>query len=370
MDIPLSNDRFRFWLEKPQLGNSHREEAPDVPVLPRECREGRSSYRAPFSFTFCFQGRYDNHPRSFTKRVGLLPIMVKSSKCHLRRMTCAQLVQAGEEANETGGYFICNGNERLVRLLVQNRRHHIFALRRSPYTRRGRNFTSAACTVRCVRSDESSLTTRCHYLADGSVTFALPLRRTEYFVPAGVLLRALAEVSDRELYSRLAASAGPDAGHAAFVADRAEILLQQVAKENLNTPMQALEYLGRAFRVALRSPAYLPDHEVGSQLVRDHFLVHLSSLQEKYDFAVEMISKLYALANNQCCEDNVDSLAQHELLLPGHALLKLLKEQLEVYLEMFAAAVGMGGELTCQNKLCSQMYVFTTNARLRRFGGT
>ena len=30
---------------------------------------------------------------------------------------------------------------------------------------------------RCVRPDESSLTNRCHYLADGTVVFALTIRR-------------------------------------------------------------------------------------------------------------------------------------------------------------------------------------------------
>lgn len=33
--------------------------------------------------------------------------------------------------------------------------------------------------------------------------------------------------------------------------------------------------------------------------------------------------------NRQCCEDNPDALTHHELLLPGHLLLKFLKEKLE-----------------------------------------
>lgn len=38
-------------------------------------------------------------------------------------------------------------------------------------------------------------------------------------------------------------------------------------------------------------------------------------------------------ANGQCCEDNPDALNMHELLLPGHLLLKFMKEQLENCLE-------------------------------------
>ena len=35
-----------------------------------------------------------------------------------------------EESTEFGGYFICNGIERIIRMLVQQRRHYIMALRR------------------------------------------------------------------------------------------------------------------------------------------------------------------------------------------------------------------------------------------------
>ena len=42
---------------------------------------------------------------------------------------------------------------------------------------------------RCVRPDQSSATVRCHYLTDGTVNFAFTMRRAEYFIPAGVLLK-------------------------------------------------------------------------------------------------------------------------------------------------------------------------------------
>ena len=51
-------------------------------------------------------------------RLGHLPIMVKSKKCHLRKKSCAELVAAKEESLEMGGYFICNGIERIIRILI------------------------------------------------------------------------------------------------------------------------------------------------------------------------------------------------------------------------------------------------------------
>ena len=49
---------------------------------------------------------------------------------------------------EVGGYFICNGLERIIRMLIQQRRHYVMALRRSAYHKRGSDFTDAATLFR------------------------------------------------------------------------------------------------------------------------------------------------------------------------------------------------------------------------------
>jgi DNA-directed RNA polymerase I subunit RPA2 len=56
--------------------------------------------------------------QSISRRMGSLPIMVKSSACYLKGMSRAQLVAAKEESTEFGGYFICNGIERIIRMLI------------------------------------------------------------------------------------------------------------------------------------------------------------------------------------------------------------------------------------------------------------
>ena len=61
----------------------------------------------------------------------------------------SQLVELQEEGTEFGGYFIVNGIERVVRMLIQPRRHYILASRRSAYRKRGSSYTDAATVVRC-----------------------------------------------------------------------------------------------------------------------------------------------------------------------------------------------------------------------------
>jgi hypothetical protein len=254
---------------------------------------------------------------------------------------CSAGAPLQEESNEFGGTFICNGIERIIRMLVQQRRHYIMALRRGAYHKRGPAFTEMATLIRwgplagrrlwqrgdrtrrrcsssslwflrlrhrpstfspglprsCVRPDESSMTNRCHYLVDGSCVFALTIRRagegpaqprlpashvppfasqpagikiaraalerslravatlfiptyipsrlptripppppaSEYFIPAGILLKCFLEVSDREMYDKLVGSVAPGTAHAAFVAERAELLLRQAKQFGLHT---------------------------------------------------------------------------------------------------------------------------------------
>lgn len=44
--------------------------------------------------------------------------------------------------------------------------------------------------------------------------------------------------------------------------------------------------------------------------------------------------------NGQCCEDNPDALTHHELLLPGHLLLKFFKEKLDDCLAVLADTIN------------------------------
>lgn len=55
--------------------------------------------------------------------------------------------------------------------------------------------------------------------------------------------------------------------------------------------------------------------------------------------------------DGQCCEDNPDALTHHELLLPGHLLLKVLKEKLEDCLEALRESIRRKLEQTPETNL-------------------
>lgn len=43
---------------------------------------------------------------------------------------------------------------------------------------------------------------------------------------------------------------------------------------------------------------------------------------------VQMVGKLFALVDERCCPDNPDAATSHEVLLPGHLLMRFLREKL------------------------------------------
>ncbi|PSC76790.1 DNA-directed RNA polymerase I subunit 2 isoform X1 [Micractinium conductrix] len=344
IDHPHAKTRHRFWFKNPAVSRPIRDDAGsmaaggDQRLFPRECREAGTTYKAAFQCDLVYQVEGLPEQR-IPKRLGSLPIMLKSRACYLRNLSRRELVARKEESNEFGGTFVCNGIERIIRMLVQNRRHYIMALRRGAYHKRGPAFTEMATLIRCVRPDESSLTNRCHYLIDGSAVFAITIRRAEYFIPAGILLKCFLEVTDRELYDKLVQAVKANEAHCGFVAERVELLLRQASNLGLHTRAACVEYLGNLFRSALDAPPRKTDFQVGEQLLRELLFIHLEAPADKLALAVQMLLKLFALADRQCGEDNPDAPTHHEVLLPGHLLLKFLREQLETALDAFRQQV-------------------------------
>lgn len=184
---------MQFWLESVSIGHPLKPDstAQETRTFPRDCREGGTSYDAPL------RGRIlrrvnDGEPVPLEVSLGSLPIMVRSSHCNLRGLSPRELVAAGEEASEFGGYFICNGIERIIRMLQIPKRNYPMAITRSAYTNRGPLYSDKGVIMRCVRPDHSGVTLVLHYLEDGSATVRFAVRRQEFFLPVVMLLKVRA----------------------------------------------------------------------------------------------------------------------------------------------------------------------------------
>mmetsp|Transcript_36270 Transcript_36270/g.6490 ORF Transcript_36270/g.6490 Transcript_36270/m.6490 type:complete len:136 (+) Transcript_36270:320-727(+) len=132
-----------------------------------------------------------------------MPVVVGSKFCSLYGMSPEDLIKHREDIQEIGGYFIVNGNEKIVRLLIVPKQNYPMSIYRPSFTKRGDGYTALAVQCRCVRDDLFTQTVTVHYISDGNCSLRVIMRRGEYFIPAIILLRALKNTSDYEIYSRL-----------------------------------------------------------------------------------------------------------------------------------------------------------------------
>jgi DNA-directed RNA polymerase I subunit RPA2 len=193
-------------------------------------------------------------------------------------MSSSELVRHHEEPEEFGGYFIVNGNERLIRYLILPRRNHVISLLRPSFSNRGPSYTQYAVQIRCVRPDQTSVTNTLHYLSNGSAMLRFTWRKQEYVIPIMLVLKALINASYKEIFEGIMMQDYQNT----FLSDRVELLLRSFKNYTMHTGEQCLEYLGDKFRVVLNLPEDWTNAAQGTWLIRKMILVHLESPRDKF----------------------------------------------------------------------------------------
>jgi len=106
-DVKIELGKIR--VEKPDIieadGSKH-------PIFPSEARLRNLTYSAPVYLEMNIKsGSNSEHSEV---EIGRIPIMVRSKYCHLYKMTAENLIDQNMDPADPGGYFIINGNERIL----------------------------------------------------------------------------------------------------------------------------------------------------------------------------------------------------------------------------------------------------------------
>lgn len=342
-DAPRNRLQVRVrevFLEKSQLPASNKHETTKREILPVECRERHCSYRGRFRGRLEYRvndGPWKESVRDF----GHVPIMLRSNRCHLEGLSPKQMVDKREETEELGGYFIVNGNEKLIRMLIVNRRNYPMAIIRPSFEGRGNTYTKFGIQIRSVRPDQTSQTNVLHYLSDGNVTFRFSYRKNEYLVPVVMVLKALVETNDREIYEGIVGRAmgKKELESKQFVIDRVELLLRTYKAYNFYGKSSTRAFLGSKFRPVLQMVEDVTDEEAGTEFLRKVVLPHLGCHDvteendtDKFKMLIFMIRKLYSLVEGDCAIDNPDAVQNQEILLPGLLYGMIIKERIDEWL--------------------------------------
>ncbi len=100
----------KIWITKPQIIEA---DGSKRNVYPMEARLRGLTYSSPVYLEV--SAYLDGVQReTFTTEIGRLPIMLRSKYCHLHGMKKDELVKHFEDPGDVGGYFILNGNERVL----------------------------------------------------------------------------------------------------------------------------------------------------------------------------------------------------------------------------------------------------------------
>ncbi|KAF4554591.1 DNA-directed RNA polymerase I subunit RPA2-like protein [Elsinoe fawcettii] len=342
-------------------------------ILPVECRERHVTYRGRLSGRFLYRingGPWKESLRDF----GQLPIMLRSNRCHLEGLSPDQLVNKREETEELGGYFIVNGIEKLIRMLIVNRRNYPMAIIRPSFVNRGATYTKFGIQIRSVRPDQTSQTNVLHYLSDGNVTFRFSWRKNEFLVPVLMIVKALAETNDREIYEGIVGPAGSEGiAEKQFVTDRVELLLRTYRTYDIHGKAKTRAYLGNKFRVVLGVPDDMSDEEAGAAFIKKIVLPHLGALDstessdlDKFRMLLFMIRKLYSLVEGECAVDNPDAVQNQEILLPGSLFGMIIKERIDEWLLSFGNVLREWGRKNNWIPITSEQFEKDFNAQILR----
>ncbi|KRY09410.1 DNA-directed RNA polymerase I subunit RPA2 [Trichinella patagoniensis] len=296
-------------------------------LWPSECRVSCRSYSAKLLATLTI--KINNQVVDSARRnLGDIPIMLMSNRCHLTKLNPNQLMKEKEEMNEMGGYFIVNGQEKVVRMLIAQRRNYPLALVRPKWKQRGQYYTQYGISLRCVRDNHTVCNHIIHYLSNRRMLLRLNIKHEQFYVPLLIILKAIYDCPDQFLYTELMRGFNEDEFWKGCVVN----MLMDLKSENLNSKADALSYLGRLFRAALPVITSTTNMEAGQILIDRYLCVHLNTDREKFDFLIYSAQKLCSLAKEEIVPESPDSIANQEVLLPGMILLLILKERLEIML--------------------------------------
>ncbi|KAF9362760.1 DNA-directed RNA polymerase I subunit rpa2 [Mortierella sp. NVP85] len=332
-------NKLTFWVEelklmKPTLSDKERHST-NRRVYPTEARERLTTYRGKLQAKLVWRVN-DGPPETETRDLGQVPIMIRSNRCNLEGAFPKELIQHHEESEEFGGYFLVNGIEKLIRLLIVPRRNHVIALIRPSFTKRGPTYSNYGTSIRCARPDQTSHTNTVHYLTDGGSMLRFAWRKQEYLVPTMLILKALIDTSDKEVFESIMMGDLTNT----FLTDRVELMLRNFKTYALYTREQCLAYLGDKFRVVMNFPEDYTDIEVGEGLLRKIVLVHLNNNRDKFNLMIFMIRKVYALVAGECAPDNPDSPQHQEVLLGGHLYGSIIKEKIDDWLNGIKSTIA------------------------------
>ncbi|CAH7681499.1 hypothetical protein PPACK8108_LOCUS14104 [Phakopsora pachyrhizi] len=178
-----------------------------------------------------------------------------------------------------GGYFVVNGNKKHIRCLIIPRSNHVMDIICLVFVKWRNFYTQFACQFGGVRNNQTSQTNTLYYLLNSNLTFRFSWQKSEYIIPAILLLNALLSGSNQEFFAGLTQNKFDNN----FCTDWIKLLLCNFKHYNLFISRSCREFLGQKFEVVLGCPEDWADEKIGVYLIDRLVLVHLLASQSVFE---------------------------------------------------------------------------------------
>ncbi|NHJ33560.1 MAG: DNA-directed RNA polymerase subunit B [Asgard group archaeon] len=280
-------------------------------IYPSEARIRNLTYTAPLYLEMTpvrIDDAGNEIPRE-TSRVfiGRMPIMLKSKVCPLSRMTDEELIKAGEDPNDPGGYFVINGSERV--LVTQEdlapNRILIEVKKTGSVTSTGKVFSTAHGVRAPVTMERSK---------DGSLNVSFPSVPRK--IPFAILMKALGLASDKAIVEAVSDDDKV----------RKELIPSLDEASEVTDEEKALDFIGK--RVAVGQTM---DYRIkrAREILNRYLLRHIGTDEKnrigKAFFLGQMAQRLLELELGKRLVDDKDHYSNKRLKLSGESLISLFR---------------------------------------------
>ncbi len=309
--IPHNVEEFKIkfdkiWVEKPQIteadGSKRR-------ILPTEARLRKISYAAP-----CFievSAHINGVQReSFQTQIGSIPIMLKSKYCHLHKLSKEELIEAGEDPDDLGGYFIINGTEKVLisvedlaanKLMIEKESIGV-----SEYT--GKMFSEG---------ESFKIPHTIEKLKDGM--FYLTFTRVRR-IPLIVIVKALGLTKDEDIMTFISKERQFDS-----------VLVNLFEFADIKTEEEALDFVAKKIGITQAKEVRI---ERIQEIVDKYLLPHLGTTQKDRMFKAynlcKLLKRFILVSTGELPTDDKDHYSNKRLKLSGDLLADLFTVNLKV----------------------------------------
>jgi len=294
-DFTIGKENWGPWVK--EADGSER------PVLPLEARIRSLTYSAPMFIEMSTvmngiesEGRWVNF--------GDMPLMLKSKICPLSSMSRKELIEAGENPDDPGAYFIVNGTERILVLVEE------IAPNRIIVTKVG---TGNVTEIARIHSEKDGYVQR-HMLErkrNGIITISFANVNK---LPVAILIKALGLERDKDIVTAIS---DDSAVQEEFYSNLYEVDISK-AEEGLDGMGKHIKIPQKEYRI-----------ERATRLVDKYLLPHIGqepeNRLEKGIFLAKAVGKLIKLHLGKVEEDDLDHYSNKRLRLSGDLLEILLR---------------------------------------------